>query len=102
MLTLQEYLKGPCKVSSIPYWKAQSIKVVDCKYKVQPSFAVSPPLPHASRHKCGLLMGGPKTAEATIDSRSRAPVLKLDSPELVTYPRVQIFEYLRGLCQYCL
>lgn len=44
-------------------------------------------------------MGSPETAEAIIDSRSRAPVLKLDSPESVTYPRIQIFEYLRGLCQ---
>ena len=44
-------------------------------------------------------MGSPETAEATIDSRSRAPVLKQDSPESVTYPRIQIFEYLRGLCQ---
>ena len=26
-------------------------------------------------------------------------MLKLDSPESVTYPRIQIFEYLRGLCQ---
>ena len=44
-------------------------------------------------------MGCPETAEAIIDSRSRAPVLQLDSPESVTYPRIQIFEYLQSLCQ---
>lgn len=44
-------------------------------------------------------MGSPETAEAIIDSRSRTPVLQLDSPESVTYPRIQIFEYLRGMCQ---
>lgn len=27
------------------------------------------------------------------------PVLKVDSPESVTYPRIQLFEYLRCLCQ---
>ncbi len=36
---------------------AESIKVVGCKYTVQPSLAVSPPVPRASCHKCGLLMG---------------------------------------------
>lgn len=87
------------KLRSCESRKAQSIKVVDREYTVQPSFAVSPPVPRASRHKCGQLMGSPETAEATIDSHSRAPVLKLDSPEPVTYPRVQTFEFLRGLCQ---
>ena len=27
MITKEEYLKNPCKVSSLPYWKAKSIIV---------------------------------------------------------------------------
>lgn len=62
---------------------------------VQLSFAVSPPCPAPPAISAASSWVAPETAEATIDSRSRAPVLKLNSPESVTYPRVQIFEYLR-------
>lgn len=44
-------------------------------------------------------MDSPETAKVITDSRSRTAVLKLDSPESVTYPQIQIFEYLRSLCQ---
>lgn len=29
MITQEEYLKNPCSVSSIPYWKAKSITIPD-------------------------------------------------------------------------
>ena len=87
------------KLRSCESRETESVKVFDREDAVQPSFAVPPPVPRASRHECGQLMVSTEAAEATVGRRSRAPVLELDGPESVAYPRVQIFEYLQGLGQ---